>query len=723
MKFLTLGTVIYLIYTICSCTPAAAADVNKISASSGAIHIDWSGNHGILNQDAFDGKSAEHYGLTYLRTDIGPKGSADYLVWLLARDNSSFKIVWGYMNRGGSSFWAWIYHYPENIVTLSEFKGSYSINSLSTSYSRPDESRISLGTPPGYTGQPFKFQDWSADHGKISRLSTTLPSISKGKEIVLTDLSISPLHEISVPAMNGWRDRGWQELHAVATDSKNNPYYLILYSNSQKGYIINLDGGWAAPADYGEVVNFIQPTSASTPSSTELDQEATVAEQANPEPNNKLLLQIPRFRTFEAKFETNTPYKNPFIEQQMDVDLLGPDGKEYSAMGYWAGKSTWAFRFSPQMAGVWQWRTISQDKSLDGHEGAFECIPLEMNAHGFLKKDKTGQESIKSVWTDGAPFMPTTARTNFCNFKSNLNAASWLDALYNKGVDRLSGGFILDSIISKTTKQAVLPLIASDPSQLNQEYFSLLDQIVQLATEKGILLEIGLSSSKSGALSAFKEDELRNIWRYIIARYSSYNITWKVFDDDAIADSSARKNSSFEEMLRLYDLNQHPVGGLNTQLIREEDDPVWQKIWEAVMSTKLPAVQISDPSTPVSERQYLNLSKLASCTKLLKNTRFWRLNPHQDLFDNYIELKSVGITPDSQNDNKLIADPGWEYMLWLPQGGSAMLDLVEAAGHLKAVWYNPKTDVSQYPENLSGAAHLKLSAPDNDPWILHLTRR
>ena len=67
----------------------------------------------------------------------------------------------------------------------------------------------------------------------------------------LTQLIVRPLHQVEVGAANGWREGGWHELHGLAFDSAKDPYYLILYSNTSNGYVVDLKRAQIYTADFG----------------------------------------------------------------------------------------------------------------------------------------------------------------------------------------------------------------------------------------------------------------------------------------------------------------------------------------------------------------------------------------------------------------------------------------------------------------------------------------
>jgi hypothetical protein len=71
----------------------------------------------------------------------------------------------------------------------------------------------------------------------------------------------------------------------------------------------------------------------------------------------------------------------------------------------------------------------------------------------------------------------------------------------------------------------------------------------------------------------------------------------------------------------------------------------------------------------------------------------------------------------------VLADPGWEYVIYFTQGGSVTLDLLEATGRVKSTWYNPRTGQFADTITLQGGEYKTFLAPDASEWVLYLTRR
>lgn len=84
---------------------------------------------------------------------------------------------------------------------------------------------------------------------------------------------------------------------------------------------------------------------------------------------------------------------------------------------------------------------------------------------------------------------------------------------------------------------------------------------------------------------------------------------------------------------------------------------------------------------------------------------FWRMHPYP------------GVTGDAV----ALAKPGDVYVVYLPHGGAATLDLTEAPGMFHARWFNPRTGRFNEPFSIAGEGRRKLEAPDLEDWAVQLT--
>ncbi len=69
-----------------------------------------------------------------------------------------------------------------------------------------------------------------------------------------------------------------------------------------------------------------------------------------------------------------------------------------------------------------------------------------------------------------------------------------------------------------------------------------------------------------------------------------------------------------------------------------------------------------------------------------------------------------------------LADPGREYLVFVPGGGSVTVGLSAAKGPLSAEWFNPSTGKARTPTTVEGGAQRTLTAPFQGDAVLYLER-
>jgi hypothetical protein len=70
-----------------------------------------------------------------------------------------------------------------------------------------------------------------------------------------------------------------------------------------------------------------------------------------------------------------------------------------------------------------------------------------------------------------------------------------------------------------------------------------------------------------------------------------------------------------------------------------------------------------------------------------------------------------------------LADPGREYLIYLPDGGEVTVDLRAASGTLAVEWVNPRTGAATDAGTVQGGSQRSFDAPDEGDWVLYLRRK
>ncbi len=558
---------------------AQTAD-RKIYATASPYSLVWNGNNGVFRQESLGGKPAEELPLTYLYTSSGPEGFARHLVWFLARKGDGFRLLWCYLNDSGRDFWCYLYSYPDNTLTTHEFKGEYRYSATASDPPQPLD--LLLKPAPPYNGPDFAYKNWTRKTGDFQKLSLFEPSLgTKGAASKTLDtLKVTPLHEVSVGGKNGWRSDGWRELHSLAYGSDTRPYYLIQYSNTPDGYVIDLTSAKLYTANFEAPVKFdADPIAIGTPA------------------DNAALPALPRARRyeiFEIALTSKTPLSSPFTDAVFRADVKSPDGRVFSVPGYWDGERNFRVRLAPNRIGLWSYVTHSDFQELDGKSGTFECLPDESSIRGYFGVNPSVLYGRHFAVSDGTPFYPVSVNTplltltpqereaqrqeNTLREKPALPASFVLfrkrmEALARQGVNRITGSFVWDQEVPANEGGSLWP--GDSPTRINPDYFAWLDRRLEVCRTLGLVPDFGIAR-KPGMLAGLPAASLEAVWLTFLARYEAHNIAFTLFasDEQSIPENTRARIAALAKLTQKYNALEHPVSTISSVLPAPPPEPV-----------------------------------------------------------------------------------------------------------------------------------------------------
>ena len=300
---------------------------------------------------------------------------------------------------------------------------------------------------------------------------------------------------------------------------------------------------------------------------------------------NKPYSEIELYRVYEITLTADSPVDNPYLNGPVvTADFTGvsgeASGKRLKITGFWDGENTWKLRFAPVSAGKWTYKTISDDPGLNKKRGSFTAVkPTEENLksnilyHGFLEKN----DSYSWKLSDGTPFLPVgETQWSFSEEFFLPEWKEWMNVLHDRNFNTFMGCVWL----GKYTRTDLYPFENRDPStdRLLVRFFQeQLDPMVQYANDKGIMvgLVIGGFPDNSQWFQKFGTVERSDRWfRYIIARYTAFNVRWGLFGELNEAQGRfALEDKSWQWIGQHYawfikenDPYRHPLGSHNTRV-------------------------------------------------------------------------------------------------------------------------------------------------------------
>ena len=270
-------------------------------------------------------------------------------------------------------------------------------------------------------------------------------------------------------------------------------------------------------------------------------------------------------------------YANPYADVTLDAVFTHEDGTAIRLYGFWNGGNEFRVRFAPTKTGLWSYETMCSDPGntgLHGRKGTLlaaentGCTGLDR--HGFVKISENGRFF---VYDDGTPFYwlgdtnwqaPNYVSFTRCNYPGCTCGNQFLHELN----DRLSKGF--------TVYQTYFDIAESDGGgqrgitpepglwnirhrQINPQTFTeKIDRMFDALADSGMVIALGFGVHSS-TTSSMELEDLKQVSRYLTARYAAYPVVWITAQEITGEAQFAAWNAS-AEITAAGDGYHHPQG-------------------------------------------------------------------------------------------------------------------------------------------------------------------
>ncbi len=240
---------------------------------------------------------------------------------------------------------------------------------------------------------------------------------------------------------------------------------------------------------------------------------------------------VPRLSPIEITLSMERRYHIPYVEVELTGIFISPTGKELRLQGFWDNGQIWKIRFAPNEAGVWRYRTESNEPDLIA-AGRFQVLPSKHR--GFVRPSRTRPYGFE--YGDGTPFLlmgdtiwdGMSAGVGFdARFKPyiNLRAAQGFNAyhaivVHNRYDYQANEGGIPYAMFTTTQR---------DYNRLNPDYFKWVDKRVAYADSMGMVSILFFTWAHE--LTKMSPEDYQRLALYIVARYAAYNVFWVLAGD------------------------------------------------------------------------------------------------------------------------------------------------------------------------------------------------
>jgi len=229
---------------------------------------------------------------------------------------------------------------------------------------------------------------------------------------------------------------------------------------------------------------------------------------------------------------------NGFTEVSMGAVFSNGD-TSVSVTGFYDGGAVYRVRFMPPLTGNWQYRTISNIKSLNNKKGSFKCIPPGKDNHGPVRV----YDKYYFRYADGKTYYPV-----------GTTAYAWNHM--EEGLQKMTLASLRKSAFNKI-RMCVFPknydLVVEEPSlypfeenkdtasgrwdltRFNPVFFTKLEEQIEALQAMGVEADLILfhpyDKGRWGFDNLPMDVNLRYI-RYLTARLSSFkNVWWSVANE------------------------------------------------------------------------------------------------------------------------------------------------------------------------------------------------
>jgi len=277
-------------------------------------------------------------------------------------------------------------------------------------------------------------------------------------------------------------------------------------------------------------------------------------------------------RVVEVALVSEKTYQNPFMEVQLDTIITRPDGTQLRVPAFWAGGNRWCFRYASATPGLHTWRSECSDKSnlkLHGLAGKIEVAAY--HGENVLYKQgplRVAKDQRHFEQADGTPFFWLGDTW----WKGLAKRLTW-EGFQELTADRRAKGFSVVQIVCgpypdegffkpSWENEGGQPYLAKDLSVINPKYFEYADRRLKHLVDSGLVPAIvgAWGRGDCDSMKAFGSVNLKRHWRYLIARYGAYPVTWILAGE--IADETKWGMGPWAEVakyLRSIDPYRHPV--------------------------------------------------------------------------------------------------------------------------------------------------------------------
>jgi len=274
------------------------------------------------------------------------------------------------------------------------------------------------------------------------------------------------------------------------------------------------------------------------------------------------MITVHKWGMFEAKFESDGDYADPFRDVVLNCTFRSPSDREITVEAFWDGDSVWRVRFMPDEVGTWTYRTTcsnEHDEGLHNQVGSFESMPYKgenpLYVHGPLKLSNNRRYLVRA---DDTPFfwLADTAwngiirstTDEWCEYL-NVRREQGFTAIQFVLTHWRGGPYDIECEKAYEGKEKIV--------RLNVNFFKCIDPKFSMINKYGLVaVPVLLWAIRDDVNPGYNliEDDAILVARYLIARYGTHILVWILAGD---GDYRGEKAERWKHIGRAVFLNKH----------------------------------------------------------------------------------------------------------------------------------------------------------------------
>ncbi len=266
------------------------------------------------------------------------------------------------------------------------------------------------------------------------------------------------------------------------------------------------------------------------------------------------------YEYFEFSLESDRVHENPYVDVLLKANVTGPNGEMLTIVGFWDGENIWKIRIMPVSPGTWSFITQSNDSSLHGVLGDFECIASERDGILMVNPEKP----YSFMLSNGKPFfwMGETAwylMSNAVPYEGEI-FKNYIDIRQQQKFNNIH--FVLGTGgrpygTDNPENEGGQLWFSQENQRINPDFFKWVDR--RLMYMDSVQMAIGFYITWAQHFVTFTREDFERFESYLIARYAAFPLLYWIVSGEFDEIGDPDEYDYHGQLIKQTDPYPHPV--------------------------------------------------------------------------------------------------------------------------------------------------------------------